>query len=117
MERSRSWSFLSIRHRKSPQLLLNRAILGMESMWLFVCFSEVFLLAFNSIFFTIYRDVVPKDVNQAIATIKTNRSQFVDWCPTGFKVGINYQPPIVIPGGGLAKVPRPVCRISNTTGC
>ncbi|VDO98825.1 unnamed protein product [Heligmosomoides polygyrus] len=32
-------------------------------------------------------DVVPKDVNAAIATIKTKRSiQFVDWCPTGFKV-------------------------------
>ncbi|ELK35125.1 Tubulin alpha chain [Myotis davidii] len=38
-------------------------------------------------------DVVPKDVNAAVATIKTKRSiQFVDWCPTGFKVGINYQP-------------------------
>merc|ERR1712098_154914 len=37
----------------------------------------------------LYRgDVVPKDVNAAIATIKTKRSvQFVDWCPTGFKVG------------------------------
>ena len=34
-------------------------------------------------------DVVPKDVNAAIATIKTKRTiQFVDWCPTGFKVGI-----------------------------
>lgn len=39
----------------------------------------------------LYRgDVVPKDVNAAIATIKTKRSiQFVDWCPTGFKVIIN----------------------------
>lgn len=48
----------------------------------------------------LYRgDVVPKDVNAAIATIKTKRSiQFVDWCPTGFKVGINYQPPTVVPG-------------------
>uniref|UniRef100_A0A3Q4BZA1 Tubulin/FtsZ 2-layer sandwich domain-containing protein n=1 Tax=Mola mola TaxID=94237 RepID=A0A3Q4BZA1_MOLML len=38
----------------------------------------------------LYRgDVVPKDVNAAIATIKTKRTiQFVDWCPTGFKVGI-----------------------------
>ena len=34
-------------------------------------------------------DVVPKDVNAAIATIKTKRTiQFVDWCPTGFKVGL-----------------------------
>jgi tubulin alpha len=39
-------------------------------------------------------DVVPKDVNASIGTIKTKRTiQFVDWCPTGFKVGINYQPP------------------------
>lgn len=36
----------------------------------------------------LYRgDVVPKDVNASIATIKTKRTiQFVDWCPTGFKV-------------------------------
>ncbi|KAI0986250.1 hypothetical protein GJ496_000568 [Pomphorhynchus laevis] len=65
----------------------------------------------------LYRgDVVPKDVNSAIATIKTRRNiQFVDWCPTGFKVGINYQPPCVVPGADLAKVPRAVCMISNTT--
>ncbi|KAG1653424.1 Tubulin alpha-1C chain [Nymphon striatum] len=65
----------------------------------------------------LYRgDVVPKDVNQAIATIKTKRSiQFVDWCPTGFKVGINYQPPTVVPGGDLAKVQRALCMLSNTT--
>ena len=39
----------------------------------------------------LYRgDVVPKDVNAAIATIKTKRTiQFVDWCPTGFKVSID----------------------------
>ncbi|XP_050687740.1 tubulin alpha-1 chain [Eriocheir sinensis] len=65
----------------------------------------------------LYRgDVVPKDVNAAIASIKTKRSiQFVDWCPTGFKVGINYQPPTVVPGGDLAKVSRAVCMLSNTT--
>eukprot|EP00091_Calanus_sinicus_P000807 TRINITY_DN1074_c0_g1_i1.p1 TRINITY_DN1074_c0_g1~~TRINITY_DN1074_c0_g1_i1.p1 ORF type:complete len:170 (+),score=49.85 TRINITY_DN1074_c0_g1_i1:322-831(+) len=65
----------------------------------------------------LYRgDVVPKDVNAAIATIKSKRSvQFVDWCPTGFKVGINYQPPTVIPGADLAKVQRAVCMLSNTT--
>merc|ERR1711965_616952 len=52
-------------------------------------------------------DVVPKDVNAAVATIKTKRTiQFVDWCPTGFKCGINYQPPTVVPGGDLAKAMR-----------
>ncbi|RVW48728.1 Tubulin alpha-5 chain [Vitis vinifera] len=101
-------------------------------------------------------DVVPKDVNAAVATIKTKRTvQFVDWdiisgsaegnleeeplvlehlcmfrdfselygsddwfrirCPTGFKCGINYQPPTVVPGGDLAKVQRAVCMISNNT--
>nr|XP_047135946.1 tubulin alpha chain isoform X2 [Hydra vulgaris] len=65
----------------------------------------------------LYRgDVVPKDVNAAIAAIKTKRTiQFVDWCPTGFKVGINYQPPTVVPTGDLASVNRAVCMLSNTT--
>jgi len=65
----------------------------------------------------LYRgDVVPKDVNAAISSIKANRTvQFVDWCPTGFKVGINYQPPTVVPGGDLAKVQRAICSLANTT--
>uniref|UniRef100_A0A224XCF9 Tubulin alpha chain n=1 Tax=Panstrongylus lignarius TaxID=156445 RepID=A0A224XCF9_9HEMI len=65
----------------------------------------------------LYRgDVVPKDVNAAITTIKSKRSiEFVDWCPTGFKVGINYQPPTVVPGGDLAQVNRALCMLANTT--
>lgn len=63
------------------------AIPDMGSIWLFVCFSEVFCLIYFLYLNFNLGDVVPKDVNQAIATIKTNRSiQFVDWCPTGFKV-------------------------------
>mmetsp|Transcript_15212 Transcript_15212/g.38178 ORF Transcript_15212/g.38178 Transcript_15212/m.38178 type:complete len:449 (-) Transcript_15212:167-1513(-) len=62
-------------------------------------------------------DVAPKDVNGAVAAIKTKKEiQFVDWCPTGFKCGINYQAPTVVPGGDLAKVQRAVCMISNNTG-
>ena len=36
----------------------------------------------------LYRgDVVPRDVNASIAKLKKQRTiQFVDWCPTGFKV-------------------------------
>ncbi|KAL5467042.1 hypothetical protein EMCRGX_G031209 [Ephydatia muelleri] len=65
----------------------------------------------------LYRgDVTPTDVSAAIANIKTKRTiQFVDWCPTGFKVGINNQPPTAVPGGDLAKVQRCVCMLSNTT--
>jgi len=61
-------------------------------------------------------DVVSKDVNAAVATIKTKRTiQFVDWSPTGFKVGLNFQAPTAVPGGDLAKVPRALFMISNST--
>ncbi|ULT80027.1 hypothetical protein L3Y34_010545 [Caenorhabditis briggsae] len=65
----------------------------------------------------LYRgDVVPKDVNAAISSVKAKRGiNFVDWCPTGFKVGINYQAPVTVEGGDLAKVHRAVCMLSNTT--
>ena len=65
----------------------------------------------------LYRgDVVPNDVHSAVATLKTKRTiQFVDWCPTGFKIGINYQPPMTVPGSELAKVDRSVSMLSNTT--
>ncbi|XP_005918419.1 tubulin alpha chain [Haplochromis burtoni] len=65
----------------------------------------------------LYRgNVVSRDINSAIRAIKTKRTiQFVDWLPTNFKMGINYQPPTVVPGGDLAKVQRAVCMLSNTT--
>ncbi len=65
----------------------------------------------------LYRgDVVPKDVNKAISSLRTKRTiQFVDWCPTGFKVGINYQAPTIVPNGDLAKVQRAACLLSSTT--
>ncbi|XP_045520512.1 tubulin alpha-8 chain-like isoform X3 [Pieris brassicae] len=65
----------------------------------------------------LYRgDVVPKDVNAAIAAMKGRAGiRFVDWCPTGFKVGINYQPPSVVAGGDLAQVKRAASMLSNTT--
>jgi len=61
-------------------------------------------------------DIVPKDVTTCIATMKGKRTiQFVDWCPTGFKCGINNQAPTAIPGGDLAKVNRALLMLSNTT--
>jgi len=65
----------------------------------------------------LYRgDVVPNDVNAAIATIKTKRTiQFVDWCSNGFKIGVSRRPPTVVPGGDMANVKRAVCMLSNTT--
>jgi len=61
-------------------------------------------------------DVVPKDVNAAVAIVKTKRTvQFVDWCPTGFKSGVNSVAPTVVPGGDLARVKRSVTMITNNT--
>lgn len=65
----------------------------------------------------LYRgDVVPKDVNSAIAAVKAKESiRFVDWCPTGFKIGINYNPPFTVPNGDLAPVHRGVSMLASTT--
>merc|ERR1711991_860615 len=61
-------------------------------------------------------DVVSKDVNKSVSMIKTKRSiQFVDWCPTGFKVGINFQPPTIVPNSDMAKTNRGVCLVANST--
>jgi len=61
-------------------------------------------------------DVVPKDVTNAITTMKTKKNiRFVNWSPTGFKCGINHQPPAAVPKGDLAKVNRALAMLSNTT--
>ncbi|KOC63663.1 Tubulin alpha chain [Habropoda laboriosa] len=65
----------------------------------------------------LYRgDVSPNDVNRTIASLKGKKSiRFVTWSPTGFKVGINYQPTTTVPGGDLAKSTRTVVMASNNT--
>ncbi|XP_076240237.1 tubulin alpha-1C chain [Calliopsis andreniformis] len=65
----------------------------------------------------LYRgDVNPNDVNTAIALLKGHPSiRFVTWSPTGFKVGINYQPTTTVPGGDLAPSRRTVAMASNST--
>lgn len=61
-------------------------------------------------------DVVPKDAYSAVATIKSKRTiNFVNWCPTGFKAGINHSPAAVVPGGDTAKTLRSLLMIANTT--
>ena len=61
-------------------------------------------------------DITPNEINPAIMKIKSSKTiQFVDWCPTGFKIGINDQPPTFVPGGDQAKLMRSVSMISNTT--
>ncbi|KAJ5900087.1 Tubulin alpha-2 chain [Penicillium taxi] len=65
----------------------------------------------------LYRgDVVPRDCNKAVADLKAKPSfNLVEWCPTGFKLGINYQKPVQVPGSEMAAVDRAVSMLSNTT--
>jgi tubulin alpha len=65
----------------------------------------------------LYRgDVIPSDAHAAIASVKSKSTfQLVDWCPTGFKVGINWNKTQVVPGSELAPVARSVTVLSNTT--
>lgn len=61
-------------------------------------------------------DVKTKEANQAAANVKTKKAaQFVEWCPTGFKIGINDRKPTILPGSAMAEVSRAVCALSNTT--
>ncbi|OAL55856.1 tubulin-domain-containing protein [Pyrenochaeta sp. DS3sAY3a] len=65
----------------------------------------------------LYRgDIVPRDCSVAAAQLKAKSSfNLVEWCPTGFKLGINYTKPISVPGSELASVDRSVAMLSNTT--
>ena len=65
----------------------------------------------------LYRgDVQPREVNAAITKIKSMHTvQFVDWCPTGFKVGINSQCNSTVPGGDLSSMKCSASLMSNTT--
>ena len=62
-------------------------------------------------------DVAPKDVNAAVATLKSKPKtiRWVDWVKTGFKIGVNYSVPTVVPGGDLAKSMRSLLMMSNNT--
>ena len=65
----------------------------------------------------LYRgDVTNREVQTAVTNVKARSTvQLVDWCPTGFKIGICYQPPTATPDSQLADVKRALCMLSNTT--
>lgn len=58
----------------------------------------------------LYRgNIIPKEVHSAVATVRTKQTiQFVDWCPTGFKIGICDKAPEHVPNGDMAKTDRAV---------
>merc|ERR1712003_123445 len=48
-------------------------------------------------------DVKAKKANSTVQWLKTNKKVcFVEWCPTGFKVGLNNEPPAVLPEDDVA---------------
>ncbi|KAK0163312.1 hypothetical protein PV327_007009 [Microctonus hyperodae] len=65
----------------------------------------------------LYRgNVALNDVNKAIDMLKGRKSiQFVNWTPTGFKIGINYQAPTTVPDGELGTSDRSVTMLCNNT--
>lgn len=65
----------------------------------------------------LYRgDVLPRDVDVALEAIKSDRTvQFVDYSSAGVQIGITYQPPTVISGGGIADIQRAGLLLANNT--
>merc|ERR1712080_566973 len=59
-------------------------------------------------------DVRSKEANQVAQWIKANNKvTFVDWCPTGFKIGLNDEPPVRVANDDIADSPRNVVMIAN----
>ncbi|KAA3680494.1 tubulin alpha, partial [Paragonimus westermani] len=61
----------------------------------------------------------PRQIYDALKLVKGTPSigaTFVDWCPTGFKVGLNMFPPITFPNSPLADTPRSICMLAGNLG-
>lgn len=65
----------------------------------------------------VYRGAIsPTQVFSALSEIKSCRSvRFVDWCPTGFKVGIVKQPPQVLPESNIGNSTKNVVMMTNSS--
>merc|ERR1712130_276381 len=61
-------------------------------------------------------DIKAKDANQSVQWLKTNKKvSFVEWCPTGFKVGLNAIPAKLVDGDDVAESKRNIVMIGNNT--
>ncbi|EDV91257.1 tubulin alpha chain [Drosophila grimshawi] len=61
-------------------------------------------------------EVAPNEINLALENIKRSKSfRFVDWSPTGFKIGVSPVPPVFVPHGDLAPTKSACVAISNNT--
>merc|ERR1711973_343941 len=62
-----------------------------------------------------YRGTVKsKEANGTIQWVKTqNKVTFVNWCPTGFKVGLNNEPAAALPNDIVANASKTCVMIGN----
>jgi tubulin alpha len=61
-------------------------------------------------------DVKSKEANSTVQWLKqNNKVSFVEWCPTGFKIGLNDVPPAVLEDDDMAPAARNVVMIGNNT--
>jgi len=59
-------------------------------------------------------EIKSKEANATVQWLKqNNKISFVEWCPTGFKIGLNEVPAKEVPGDVMAKTPKNVCMIGN----
>jgi tubulin alpha len=60
--------------------------------------------------------VKSKEANATVQWLKQNKKvTFVDWCPTGFKIGLNEVPPAVLETDDIAAAPINAVSIGNNT--
>jgi len=61
-------------------------------------------------------DAKAKEANATVQWLKTNKKvSFVEWCPTGFKVGLNEEPPAILDEDKIAPSKKSIVMIGNNT--
>ena len=62
-------------------------------------------------------EVKSKEANATVQWLKNNKKcTFVEWCPTGFKVGLNERPAALVKDDDMGAAVRNVTMIGNNTG-
>merc|ERR1712002_362628 len=59
-------------------------------------------------------DIKSKEANATVQWLKqNNKISFVEWCPTGFKIGLNEVPAAIVQGDVTAPAEKNVTMIGN----
>jgi len=62
-------------------------------------------------------NVLPQDVSSTVQWLKdTKKVTLVDWCPTGFKIGLNDIPAATLESDDIAGFDKNAVMIGNNTG-